>query len=210
MNESPRADTEEFFVGKRRGFAGILGVFQKSATHFRRKITDSCRRRICSLITYQLLLGGQQANQHLADGGAGIGDGLFYAANTMESIAGVENGLNVSSLQGHFALENVVDGFQGVCAIVAAAAGNEIGNAGDHLAAFDFVGAVAIGVEQTGAYTFVVAGSGVGVDSAAFNALGSLDQILCHEIKLPFVSFKFYSNIQFIILPGNVKHSQPK
>ena len=124
----------------------------------------------------KLSLGRQEANQHLGDGGAGVGDGLGAAAAAVEGVTSVENGLAVLGLQGHFALEDVVDGFQGVSAVVASAAGNKVGDTLDHLAAVNVSGIV-----QTGGDALVVAGSSVGVDGGALYALGSLDLVLCHN-----------------------------
>ena len=55
------------------------------------------------------------------------------------------------------------------------AAGNEVSDALNHLAAVH-VG----GIMQTGGDTLVVAGSGIGVDGRAFHALGALDLVLSH------------------------------
>ena len=126
--------------------------------------------------TAVLLLGRQQANQHLSNLGAGVGDGLCNAASAMESITSVEHGLAVLGLQGHLALEDVINGLQRIGAVIAAAAGDEVGDALDHLAAVDVSG-----IMQTGGDALVVAGSNISINSAALNALGSLNLVLCHD-----------------------------
>ena len=138
--------------------------------------------------TAVLLLGRQQANQHLSNLGAGVGDGLSNAASAVEGITSMEHGLAVLGLQGHLAGEDVVDGLQGICTVIASAAGYEIGDTHDHLAALDVVGAAAINVKQTGRNTLVVTGSSVGVDGTALYALGSLNSVLSHSKELPFKS----------------------
>lgn len=138
--------------------------------------------------TAVLLLGRQQANQHLSNLGAGVSDGLSNAASAVEGITSMEHGLAVLGLQGHLAGEDVVDGLQGICTVIASAAGYEIGDTHDHLAALDVVGAAAINVKQTGRNTLVVTGSSVGVDGAALYALGSLNSVLSHSKELPFKS----------------------
>ena len=133
-----------------------------------------------------LLLRRQQANQHLADFGTGVGDRLLNAAGTVECVTGMEYSLAIGGLQGHFTGEDVVNGLQGVGTVIASAAGYEIGDTHDHLAAFDVVGAAAVYVKQTGGDTLIVAGGGVGIDRAALYALSSLDSVLSHNQELPF------------------------
>ena len=125
-------------------------------------------------------LRGQQADQHVGDGVAGVGHALGATAAALEAVAGVEDGLLGLGLQGHLALQDVIDGLQGVGAVVAAAARLEVGDAHDHLGAVNAVGAAG-GVKQTGGSAVVVTGSGVGVNAAALGTLGALNQILCHK-----------------------------
>ena len=63
----------------------------------------------CNGETAVLLLGRQQANQHLSNLGAGVGDGLRNATSAVEGIASMEHGLAVLGLQGHLTSEDVVD-----------------------------------------------------------------------------------------------------
>jgi hypothetical protein len=123
----------------------------------------------------------------------------------------MENGLTVSSLQGHLTSQDVVDGLQGICTVIASAAGHEIGDTHDHLAAFDVVSTAAVNVEQTGGNALVVAGSGIGVDGAALYALGSLNSVLSHNKELPFkkcysVAKRTSYNISLAHCTGKCKH----
>lgn len=116
-----------------------------------------------------------QANEHLAALGTVVVDALVGAGAAVEGITGVENGLAVVSGKGHLTADYVINRLQGVVAKLAAAAGEEMGQADDQLAVIDVIRIV-----ETGGEHVVVAGGLISISvSLAYD-------LVAHLEKLPF------------------------